>query len=211
MDGSKRSSHSNAYFSGFGKRKRIALSDTLVEQHSPDELLAILAHEIGHYKEKHVARMTVVSIAQIGILFGVMSLFLGNEQLFAAFGMEDDFDARGAYVFWTLYSPVSFVLGIGQTHLSRKHEYEADAYAAETLKTSISLIAGLKRLSVKNLGNLTPHCLRYGLATAIPLFCNEFPTQSVLKCRRAPMIGVSEIAMSHDSGGASGAFPCVWI
>ena len=79
-----------------------------MEQHSPDELLAILAHEIGHYKKKHVARMTVVSIAQIGILFGVMSLFLGNEQLFAAFGDGDDFDARGAYVFWTPLFPCKF-------------------------------------------------------------------------------------------------------
>lgn len=168
MDGSKRSSHSNAYFSGFGKRKRIALFDTLVEQHSPDELLAILAHEIGHYKKNHVAWMTVVSIAQIGILFGVMSLFLGNEQLFAAFGMETISTHAGLMFFGLLYSPVSFVLGIGQTQLSRKHEYEADAYAAETLKTSSSLIAGLKRLSVKNLGNLTPHWFTVWLSYSHP-------------------------------------------
>ena len=152
----------------FSKRKRIALFDTLVEQHSPDELLAILAHEIGHYKKKHVARMTVVSIAQIGILFGVMSLFLGNEQLFAAFGMETISTHAGLMFFGLLYFPVSFVLGIGQTHLSRKHEYEADAYAAETLKTSSSLIAGLKRLSVKNLGNLTPHWFTVWLSYSHP-------------------------------------------
>ncbi len=159
MDGSKRSGHSNAYFSGFGKNKRIALYDTLVEKHSVEELVAILAHEIGHYKKKHIVQGTVMSIVQIGVLFALLSLFISEKGLFEAFQVETVSAHAGLVFFSLLYSPISFFLGIAQNAWSRRNEFEADAFAAQTLGTPASLIEGLKTLSVANLGNLTPHRL----------------------------------------------------
>ena len=159
MDGSKRSGHSNAYFSGFGKNKRIALYDTLVEKHSVTELVAILAHEIGHYKKKHIVVGTAMTIVQLGVLFGILSLFISEPALFNAFGVETVSAYAGLVFFSLLYSPISFLLGIAQNAWSRRNEFEADAFAAQTLGTSEGLIEGLKTLSVANLGNLTPHRL----------------------------------------------------
>ncbi len=159
MDGSKRSGHSNAYFSGFGKNKRIALYDTLVEKHSVEELVAILAHEIGHYKKKHIVQGTVMSIVQLGVLFALLSLFISEQGLFDAFQVETVSAHAGLVFFSLLYSPISFFLGIAQNAWSRRNEFEADAFAAETLGTPAPLIEGLKTLSVANLGNLTPHGL----------------------------------------------------
>jgi len=157
MDGSKRSGHSNAYFSGFGKNKRIALFDTLVEEHSVDELVAILAHEIGHYKKKHIVVGTAVTIVQLGILFALLSLFISDPALFEAFGVQTTSAHAGLVFFSLLYSPITFFLGIAQNAWSRRNEFEADAFAAQTLGTPKGLIEGLKTLSVANLGNLTPH------------------------------------------------------
>ena len=157
MDGSKRSTKSNAYFTGFGKKKRIVLFDTLLEQHTTAELLGILAHEIGHYKRRHIHKGIALSILQTGLLFFLLSLFLNNSTLFAAFKM-DHTSVYGSLLFFSLlYSPASFLLGVFQNILSRKHEYEADNFSATTLGDPEPLILGLKKLSVHNLGNLTPH------------------------------------------------------
>ena len=139
------------------KNKRIALFDTLVEKHSVEELVAILAHEIGHYKKKHIVQGTVMSIFQLGILFALLSLFISEQALFDAFQVETVSAHAGLVFFSLLYSPISFFLGIAQNAWSRRNEFEADAFAAQTLGTPAPLIEGLKTLSVANLGNLTPH------------------------------------------------------
>ena len=156
MDGSKRSGHSNAYFSGFGRKKRIVLFDTLIEKHSVGELVAILAHEVGHYKKRHIVKGVIVSIAHAGILFFLLSLFIQNRGLFDAFRMEQTSVYGGLALFSILYSPIELALSVGMNIVSRKHEYEADAFAADTIGSPEPLVSGLKTLSVSNLGNLTP-------------------------------------------------------
>ncbi|MBC8214482.1 MAG: M48 family metallopeptidase [Candidatus Marinimicrobia bacterium] len=168
MDGSRRSSHSNAYFSGFGKRKRIALFDTLIEKHSTNELLGILAHEVGHYKKRHILKGIIISVIHSGILFFLMSLFLKNRELFDAFKMTDISVYAGLLFFSILYTPVELVLGLALNALSRKHEFEADAFASETTNSTESMISGLKRLSAENLSNLTPHPLTVALSYSHP-------------------------------------------
>ena len=157
IDGSKRSTKANAYFTGFGNKKRIALFDTLVESLSTDEIVAVLAHEIGHSKLGHVRKMMLMSIANTGIVFLLMSFFLGNRELFAAFSMDHISVHAGLIFFALLYTPVSIVLSIFTNIQSRKHEYEADNFAAATTKEPLSLVSALKKLSVSNLSNLTPH------------------------------------------------------
>jgi len=157
MDGSKRSSKSNAFFTGFGKNKRIALFDTLIENHEHDELLAILAHEIGHYKKKHILKNMAISIVHTGILFLLLSVFLNVEELFNAFYVGQPSIYTGLIFFSLLYSPVEMILSTGMPLRSRTHEYEADAFAAETTRNPDSMIKALKKLSKDNLSNLTPH------------------------------------------------------
>ena len=157
MDGSKRSSKSNAFFTGFGKRKRIALFDTLIEKHTVKELLLVLAHEIGHYKKKHIIKSMVISILHMGIMFYLLSIFMNHKGLFDAFYMQDMSIYTGLIFFGMLYSPVEMILSIFMQIFSRKNEYEADSYAAETTQDSQSMIDALKKLSVDNLSNLTPH------------------------------------------------------
>jgi STE24 endopeptidase len=159
MDGSKRSSHSNAYFSGFGKKKRIALYDTLIEKHTVNELLAVIAHEVGHYKKKHIIKRTITGILQTGVMFFLISIFMKNVQLFEAFQVSQMSVYAGILFFGILYSPVDLVLSIISNFFSRKHEFEADAFASETTGSSEYMINGLKRISAENLGNLTPHSL----------------------------------------------------
>ena len=159
MDGSKRSTHSNAYLSGFGAKKRIALFDTLIEKHSVGELVSVIAHEVGHHRKKHVLKGTVLSILHAGLLLFLLSRFVENRALFDAFQVEQTSIYAGIVFFSILYAPIELVLSIGLNYLSRKHEYEADAFAAETIASPEPLISGLKTLSVSNLGNLTPHPL----------------------------------------------------
>lgn len=159
MDGSKRSTHSNAYLSGFGAKKRIALFDTLIEKHSVGELVSVIAHEVGHHKKKHVLKGTVLSILHTGLLLFLLSRFVENRALFDAFQMEDTSIYASIVFFSILYAPIELILSIGLNYMSRKHEYEADAFAAETIASPELLISGLKNLSVSNLGNLTPHPL----------------------------------------------------
>ena len=157
MDGSKRSSKSNAFFTGFGKHKRIALFDTLIEKHTVKELLLVLAHEIGHYKKKHIIKSMVISILHMGIMFYLLSIFLNHKGLFDAFYMQEMSIYAGLIFFGMLYSPVEMILSVFMQIFSRKNEFEADQYAAETTKDSQSMIDALKKLSADNLSNLTPH------------------------------------------------------
>ena len=172
MDGSKRSAKSNAFFTGFGKNKKIALYDNLVEQQTTDELVAVLAHEIGHFKCKHIVQRIILSIVQTGVIFFLLGLIVGtpNEfsyQLFDAFGTSPSVHA-GLVFFMVLFSPVSRLLSVAMNAWSRKHEFEADAYAAKAQEESTHLISALKKLSTKNLSNLTPHPLNVFLNHSHP-------------------------------------------
>ena len=167
IDGSKRSTKANAYFSGLGSRKSIVLYDTLIKNQTTEELVAILAHEVGHYKKKHTQVNIVLSVFQTGITFYIMSLLLGNEYLSLALGVKENSFHVGILVFGMLYSPISMVLGIGMNMLSRKNEYEADDFARSTYKAE-ALESALKKLSVDNLSNLTPHPLNVFLGYSHP-------------------------------------------
>jgi STE24 endopeptidase len=168
MDGSKRSSHSNAYFSGIGKQKRIALFDTLIEKQSTKEILAIVAHEVGHYKKKHIQKGIVLSIISSGFMFFLVSVFMKNSELFTAFSMIN-LSVYGSLIFFQiLFSPINMILSLFTNALSRKNEFEADKYSAETTGDPLQLISGLKKLTVENLGNLTPHPLNVFLNYSHP-------------------------------------------
>ena len=156
MDGSKRSSKANAFFSGLGASKKIVLFDTLIEKHTTDELVAVLAHEIGHYKMKHTRQGLLLGLLQNGIMLYILSLFLGNQELSKALGAEQSSFHLDILAFGILYSPLSEILGIMMNMLSRKNEYEADRYAKETYNGE-ALAGALKKLSVDNLSNLKPH------------------------------------------------------
>ena len=173
MDGSRRSSKANAYFSGLGKNKRIALFDTLIEKHSVDELVSIIAHEVGHYKEKHNIKGIILGVIQTGIMFFMLSLFLNNSQLFAAFRM-DNLSVYASLVFFSiLYSPIELIMSFAGNAISRKHEFEADAFARKSIGTGEHLIEGLKKLTATNLGNLTPHPLTVWLSYSHPPVLNR--------------------------------------
>ena len=144
MDGSKRSTKSNAYFTGFGKFRRIVLFDTLIEGHSVDELLAILAHEMGHFKKKHIIKLTLISIISSGIMFYLLSLFMKNSELFAAFKMDHISVYASIVFFGFLYTPISMFLSILVNYLSRKFEFEADQYAVDTHGKKRATIIWLK-------------------------------------------------------------------
>jgi STE24 endopeptidase len=156
INGSKRSTKANAYFTGFGSKKRIVLYDTLIKEMEPDEIVAVLAHEIGHYKKKHVIQGLIIGLVQSGIVLFIFSLLINNKNLSQALGVEVPNFHIGLVAFGVLYTPVSFVLGIFMNLLSRKNEYQADAFAAQNFNPE-SLASALKKLSVKNLSNLTPH------------------------------------------------------
>lgn len=156
MDGSKRSSKANAFFSGFGKRKKVVLYDTLLEQHPPDELVAVLAHEIGHYKKKHILWSMILSVLQVGLMLFLLAQFIFSEQMSVALGGIEWSAELNIIGFTMLFAPISMVLGIGMNWLSRKNEFEADAYAKTTFDGK-PLAEALKTLSVKTLSNLNPH------------------------------------------------------
>jgi STE24 endopeptidase len=159
MDGSKRSGKANAFFTGFGKSKRVVLFDTLMEKHTEEELLAILAHEMGHFKLRHIQKMTVLGIVQTGVMFYILSRFLSWPLLFEAFFMEKQSVYAGLIFFVLLVSPMDFFTGMIFQYLSRRNEYQADRFAAITTGKGEALIKALKKLSVHNLANLTPHPL----------------------------------------------------
>ncbi|HDL18979.1 MAG TPA: M48 family peptidase [Bacteroidetes bacterium] len=157
MDGSKRSGKSNAFFTGFGKNKRIALYDTLIEKHTVPELVTILAHEIGHYKKKHILTGMVISIVHNGVIFFLLSLFISSKGLFDAFYLDNRSVYAGMIFFGMLYSPIELIISIFMNLFSRHNEYQADRFAAETTEQPEIFIQALKKLSVSNLINLTPH------------------------------------------------------
>ena len=157
MDGSKRSSKSNAFFTGFGKNKRIALFDTLVDNQTVPELVSVLAHEIGHYKKKHIIQTMIVSSINGLIVFFLLSIFLKSEGLFDAFLMDEMSVYAGLLFFGLLYTPVDIVLSMALQYVSRRHEYEADRWSVETYGRPEELSGSLKKLSQDNLSNLGPH------------------------------------------------------
>jgi STE24 endopeptidase len=157
MDGSKRSSKSNAFFTGFGKNKRVALFDTLISNHSVGELVSVLAHEVGHFKKKHILKNMIISILHMGLVFYLLSLFLSQEGLFEAFYMTHMSVYAGLIFFSMLYTPIEMILSIAMQISSRKNEYEADRFATETTENAENMINALKKLSRDNLSNLTPH------------------------------------------------------
>lgn len=157
MDGSKRSTKSNAFFTGMGKNRRIALFDTLIEQQTVPELTAVVAHEVGHYQKKHIIQGTITSILHTGVMFFLLSVFLREPGLFEAFGVAQPSVYAGLLFFGMLFQPIEMILGMVMNVLSRKHEFEADAFAVETTPEPEALISALKKLSVHNLSNLTPH------------------------------------------------------
>ncbi|ANQ49121.1 M48 family metallopeptidase [Flammeovirga sp. MY04] len=170
MDGSKRSTKANAFFSGLGGNKNIVLYDTLIEKLSTDEIVAVLAHEVGHYKRKHTLQMFVISAVNIFITLWLLSLFIDSKELMVAMG-ADNMTQLGSFfksntggylsplnlvAFSMLYSPISMITGLIVNAFSRKNEFEADAYAKDTSSSS-ALVEALKKLSVDSLSNLTPH------------------------------------------------------
>ena len=168
MDGSRRSAKSNAFFTGFGRSRRIVLFDTLIQAHPVPELLAIIAHEMGHYKRHHIPKAILRGVATMGLTFFLMSLCLKNPTLFAAFGMEHISIYASLVFFGFLYTPVSLALGILGNVVSRRHECEADAFAVQTVGDSDAMADALKRLTVKNLGNLLPHPFTVALSYSHP-------------------------------------------
>jgi STE24 endopeptidase len=168
MDASKRSTKSNAFFAGFGKFKRIVLFDTLIENHSVDEIVAILAHEVGHYKKRHIWQMIFISFLTNGLMFFILSLFITNPELFRAFKMDKISIYAGLFFFTFLYTPINSVLSIFANFFSRKNEKEADFFAVKTSQLGDQFIKALKKLSVKNLSNLTPHPVKVLLTYSHP-------------------------------------------
>lgn len=168
MDGSKRSAHSNAYFSGFGKSRRIALFDTLLDKHTTDEIVSVVAHEVGHYKKKHVITGTLLGIIETGIILFLFNLIMNNQDLFSVFGVSNISVYCGLVFFTMLYTPISLVTSIFTTALSRKNEYEADLYSLETTGNPAALINMLKGLAAHNLSHLTPHPLKVFLSYSHP-------------------------------------------
>ncbi|NVN94995.1 MAG: M48 family metallopeptidase [Bacteroidetes bacterium] len=156
IDGSKRSNKANAYFTGLGSKKRIVLYDTLIKDHTIEELVAVLAHEIGHYKMKHTLKGIIISLLETGLMLYILSWFINNPSLSEALNVNQPSFHISIVVFGMLYSPLSLILGLALNILSRKHEYQADRFAGENYEVE-ALQNALKKLSVNNLSNLKPH------------------------------------------------------
>ena len=156
IDGSKRSTKANAYFSGFGPKKRIVLYDTLQNELTEEEIVAVLAHEIGHYKKKHVLFSLLLSVFLTGLMLFLFSMVVNNPVLSQAIGSHSTSFHLGLIVFGILYSPLSLFIGLATNYISRKNEFEADRFVRENFKSEV-LAEALKKLSVKNLSNMMPH------------------------------------------------------
>ena len=159
IDGSRRSAKSNAFFTGFGNRKRVALFDTLIEKQTTPELVAVVAHEVGHYKHRHLLKGLALGLAHTGVLFWMLSLFLDQPGLFDAFSVAEPSVHAGLVFFALLFSPIELVLSVVVNVFSRRYEFEADAFAADTTGSAEPMITALKKLSADSLSNLTPHPL----------------------------------------------------
>ena len=168
MDGSKRSAHSNAYFSGFGKSRRIAIFDTLVDKHSTEEIVSVVAHEVGHYKLKHVIQGTIIGIIETGVMLFVFSKIMNDLGLFSVFGVDELSVHAGLIFFSMLYAPVSMVTSIISSIISRQNEFSADKYSYETTNNKEALISMLIGLAANNLSHLTPHPFKVFLTYSHP-------------------------------------------
>ncbi len=168
IDGSKRSTKANAYFTGFGKTKRVALFDTLIEDMTKDQIVAVLAHEVGHHKLGHIIKSIIMSILSTGLMLYILSLFINNQGLFDAFQIENISIYGSLILFLFLYRPIAFLFEIFFNIYSRKIEFEADNFAKRTQGDNKHLIEALKKLTVKNLSNLTPHRLKVFLEYSHP-------------------------------------------
>ncbi len=175
IDGSKRSTKANAYFSGFGNEKRVTLYDTLIKDLNEEEIVAVLAHEVGHYKRNHIIINLFTTILTTGFTLWLLSLFIGNPLLSEALNVSQPSFHIGLIAFGVLYSPISGITGLVMNYLSRKFEYQADDYAKNTYAAA-PLISGLKKLSKNSLSNLTPHPLyvfaHYSHPTLLQRFMN---------------------------------------
>jgi len=157
VDGSRRSTKTNAYFTGFGKNKHIALYNTLIEKHTTEELVSVLAHEIGHYKKRHISIFMGLSVLHAGILFFLLSLFLKLPGVFEAFYIQEMSAYTGLAIFSLSFTPIHSLISIFLNWVSRIHEFEADAFSAKTANGADTMICALKKLSKDNLENLFPH------------------------------------------------------
>ena len=157
MDGSKRSNHSNAYFTGFGKSKRIALFDTLINNHTTEEIVSVVAHEAGHYKKKHIFFGMTLSIIQTGLMLFLFNFIINEVALYKIFGVSEPSIYTGLVFFGLLFAPLNMVLSLISLSISRKNEFEADQYALDTTNNPQALISMLKGLASDNLSHLTPH------------------------------------------------------
>ena len=183
MDGSRRSTRSNAFLAGFGRHRRIALFDTLVERHTVPGLVSVIAHEVGHWKKKHILKALVLGIAHAGLMFFLLSVFLTHDGLFDAFFMERRSIYAGLVFFGMLYTPVELLLSVCLHMLSRRNEFAADRFAAETASGPESMVRALKTLSVSNLTNLTPHPLTVFLDYSHPPVLARIRALKAMACR----------------------------
>ena len=168
VDGSRRSTKANAFFAGFGKAKRIALFDTLVSTHSQEEILAVLAHEIGHFKKRHVIQQMAWGLAQMGVMMALLHIAVRSEGLFRAFGVAVPSAGMALVLFSIAWRPLSLLMELAQLRLSRRHEFEADAYAARAMGSHEPLAQALGKLSRDHLAHPAPHPLYVGLHYSHP-------------------------------------------
>lgn len=181
IDGSKRSTKANAYFSGFGSQKRVTLYDTLINDLNINEIVAVLAHEIGHYKKKHIISNLLLSLLLTGFTLFILSLLIGNVTLSQALGVETASFHIGLIAFAILYSPISEITGFLMNILSRKFEYQADAYAKNNF-SAIFLISALKKLSKNSLSNLTPSNLYVKIHYSHPTLYQRIKKLNIQNC-----------------------------
>lgn len=160
MDGSTRSTKANAFFTGFGRFRRLVLFDTLISKQTTEELVAILAHEIGHFEKKHILKSILLSVITTGIMFYAFSFFINNRELFRAFRMENISTYASLVFIGFLFSPILRIMSIFTQKLSRKYEFEADEFSKLTYGHPEALISALKKLSMDNFSHLTPHSLK---------------------------------------------------
>ena len=168
MDGSRRSTKANAMFTGFGRFRRIALYDTLIKKHTVPELVSVLAHEVGHYQRRHIFKLLLISLASSGLMFFILSWMIRTPVFFQAFGVAQPSVYAGIVFFGLLYAPIDMTISVYSKWMSRQFEYEADAFAVATGNQPESMITALKKLSVDNLANLTPHPLKVFLDYSHP-------------------------------------------
>ncbi len=168
MDGSKRSSKANALFVGFGRFRKIVLYDTLIQKHTVPELVSVLAHEMGHYKRGHIIKFLLMSLAGSGLMFFILSLTIRAPVVFQAFGVARPSVYAGIVFFGLLYTPIDMTLSVFGNWVSRRFEYQADAFAVTTVSQPESMVLALKKLSADNLANLTPHPLKVFLDYSHP-------------------------------------------